>query len=113
MVARWQGVALSGAARVEFAQRAAGLRWQEGSPVRQALTPDKLLAPRRHGDAAVDLWTTFNVVQEQLLRGGDRYLSRSVGYGLRRNRTRPVGGLAEGQKLNKALWALAGEFSAS
>jgi hypothetical protein len=28
-----------------------------------------------------------------------------------RNTTRPVGGLVEGQRLNKALWNLAEEFS--
>jgi hypothetical protein len=109
-VARWQGVQLTQAARVEFAKRAAALRWTADNPVMQALTPEKLLTPVRYGDAATDLWTTFNVVQEHLVRGGDRYLGRTETAGLRRNRTRPVGGLAEGQKLNKALWALAGEF---
>lgn len=79
MVARWQGVTLTPAARLEFARRAAALRWDEGSPVRQALTPDKLLAPRRYGDGSADLWTTFNVVQEHLVRGGDRYSVRAGG----------------------------------
>ena len=75
------------------------------------LSPEKLLAPMRYGDAATDLWTTFNVVQEHLVRGGDRYLGYTQGMGIRRNRTRPVAGLNEGQKLNKALGALAGEFA--
>lgn len=110
-VARWQAIPLSQAARLEFARRAAALRWDASSPILQALTPEKLLSPLRYGDAATDLWTTFNVVQEHLERGGDRYLARSPNVGLRRNRTRPVAGLAEGQKLNKALWALAGTFA--
>lgn len=110
-VARWQAIPLSQAARLEFARRAAALRWDASSPILQALTPEKLLSPLRYGDAATDLWTTFNVVQEHLERGGDRYLARSPNAGLRRNRTRPVAGLAEGQKLNKALWALAGTFA--
>ena len=33
------------------------------------------------------------------------------GMGIRRNTTRPVGGISEGQKLNKSLWELAGEFA--
>lgn len=110
-VAKWQAVQLSQAVRVEFARRAAALRWNAANPVMQALSPEKLLAPVRYGDAATDLWTTFNVVQEHLERGGDRYVARSETTGLRRNRTRPVAGLAEGQKLNKALWALASEFA--
>ena len=70
-----------------------------------------LLTPVRYGDAATDLWTTFNVVQEHLIRGGDRYMGYTAGMGIRRNRTRPVGGLGESQKLNKALWSLASEFA--
>jgi hypothetical protein len=110
-VAKWQAIQLPQVTRVEFARRAAALRWDASNPVMQALSPEKLLTPVRYGDAAADLWTTFNVVQEHLARGGDRYVSRSEVAGLRRNRTRPLAGLAEGQKLNKALWALAGEFA--
>ncbi|MBX3737995.1 MAG: DUF932 domain-containing protein, partial [Candidatus Didemnitutus sp.] len=110
-VAKWQGVQLPQATRVEFAQRAAGLRWDADQPVMKLLSPEKLLTPVRYGDAATDLWTTFNVVQEHLIRGGDRYMGYTAGMGIRRNRTRPVGGLGESQKLNKALWSLASEFA--
>jgi hypothetical protein len=110
-VGRWQAVQLSQTTRVEFARRALALRWDDSQPVTRFLTPEKLLSPVRYGDAATDLWTTFNVCQEHLLKGGDRYLARGDGIGFRRNRTRPVSGLSEGQKLNKALWNLADEFS--
>ena len=62
-VAKWQGVQLPQATRVEFARRAAGLRWDAEQPVMKLLSPEKLLTPVRYGDAATDLWTTFNVVQ--------------------------------------------------
>ncbi len=110
-VAKWQVVQLPQATRVEFARRALALRWDASQPVTRLLNPEKLLAPVRYGDAATDLWTTFNVCQEHLLRGGDRYMGHVEGTGFRRNRTRPVSGLNEGQKLNKALWALADEFA--
>jgi len=110
-VARWQGVQLPQATRVEFARRAAALRWDADQPVMKLLSPEKLLTPVRYGDAATDLWTTFNVIQEHLVRGGDRYLAYTDGMGIRRNRTRPVSGLTEGQRLNKALWSLASEFA--
>lgn len=86
------------------------LRWVADQPVTKLLSPEKLLTPVRYGDAATDLWTTFNVVQEHLVRGGDRYLAYTDGMGIRRNRTRPVASLTEGQRINKALWTLAGEF---
>ncbi|MGC4073961.1 MAG: DUF932 domain-containing protein [Nibricoccus sp.] len=110
-VARWREVQLPYATRLEFAQKAVALRWDPENVVGKLLTPDKLLRPLRYGDAATDLWTTFNVVQEHVVRGGDRYLWNGQGGEVRRNRTRPVGSLSEGQKLNKALWALAGEFA--
>jgi hypothetical protein len=111
VIARWQAVQLPQASRVEFARRAAGLRWDAEQPVMKLMSPEKLLTPVRYGDAATDLWTTFNVVQEHLMRGGDRYMGYTAGMGIRRNTTRPVGGLNEGQKLNKALWSLAAQFA--
>ena len=111
VIARWQSVQLPQPARVEFARRAALLRWDATQPVTRLLSPEKLLTPVRYGDAGTDLWTTFNVLQEHLIRGGDRYTGYTEGMGIRRNTTRPVGGISEGQSLNKALWALAGEFA--
>jgi hypothetical protein len=110
-VVKWQAVQLPQAARIEFARRAAALRWDAAQPVTKLLNPEKLLTPVRYGDAGTDLWTTFNVIQEHLIRGGDRYMGYSAGMGIRRNRTRPVSGLNKGQRINKALWLLAAEFA--
>lgn len=70
------------------------------SPVR----PEQLLVPRRRADAGNDLWTTFNVVQEHLLKGGLR--GRSQGETVRRVRTRAVQSVSEDIRLNRALWTL-------
>ena len=110
-VAKWQNVQLPQATRVEFARRAAALRWNADQPVMKLLSAEKLLTPVRYGDAATDLWTTFNVIQGHLVRGGDRYLGYTEGMGIRRNRTRPVSGLNEGQRINESLWSLASEFA--
>ena len=118
VVARWQGVALTELARDEFARRAIALRWEPEQPPTRLLVPWKLLKPVRYGDSGTDLWTTFNVVQEHLIRGGIDY----AGYvpatpgatfptHFVRNTTRPVTGLAAAQRLNKQLWALAEEFA--
>ncbi len=110
-IARWQSVQLTPLTRHNFAQRAAALRWDAEQPVTRLLGPDELLKPLRYGDDKPDLWTTFNVVQEHLLRGGDRYLGYTANMGIRRNTTRPVGSLTAGQRINKALWQIAEEFS--
>jgi hypothetical protein len=59
-VAKWQGIQLTEAARIEFARRAAALRWNSEQPVMKLLTPTKLLEPLRIGDAGTDLWSVTN-----------------------------------------------------
>jgi hypothetical protein len=57
---------------------------------------------RRPEDRKADLGTTTSVVQEHLLRGGDRGRA-STG---RRTTTRPVESVGEDLRLNRALWTL-------
>ena len=118
VVARWQAVQLSEPERKEFARRATALRWEPEQTATRLIMPHQLLAPVRYGDRATDLWTMFNVVQEHLNRGGVRYAGHIPAAAgavfpthFVRNTTRPVVSLIEGQRLNKALWALAEEFS--
>jgi len=49
-VAKWQSVQLPQATRVEFARRAAALRWDADQPVMKLLSPEKLLTPVRNGE---------------------------------------------------------------
>ena len=70
---------------------------------------EKLLTHRRGDDAAPTLWNTLNVVQENMLDGGQRDYSRRRPDNPRRffGKTRAVKGLDEHVPLNKALWHLA------
>lgn len=113
-IARWQGVILTPAARLEFSRRAVGLRWNADQPVTRLINPSELLAPRRYGDHAADLWVTLNIVQESLLAGGTSYQGLvPSGSSTRhvRNHTRPLRAIREARRLNKQLWTLAEEFS--
>ena len=83
-----------------FANAALQLRWDEDKAPVQA---EQVLRTRRWADNKADLWTTFNRVQENLLKGG---LSGRTTTG-RRTSTRAVGGVNENVKLNRALWSLA------
>jgi len=95
-----------------LARAAFSLKFDESVP----LDPSKLLAHRRYGDEKTDLWTTFNVVEENLTKGGLRYeipagRDESGQYvPRRRQRTREVKSIQEDTKLNKALWTLAEEM---
>jgi hypothetical protein len=89
-----------------FAQAAAQLRWDD--PAAAPIQPEALLRPRRQADRSSDLWSTFNVTQEHLLRGGDQY--RHVSEATRRvsyRQTGEVRSIDETSKLNRALWTLA------
>ncbi|HGL4258947.1 DUF945 domain-containing protein [Burkholderia dolosa] len=67
------------------------------------ITESQLLSPRRFEDRRDDLWTVFNRVQENLTKGGLHGRSRSG----RAMSTRPITGIDENVRLNRALWMLA------
>lgn len=91
-----------------FAEAAHVLRFADADgEVKTPIAATQLLAPRRHADAANDLWTTFNVVQENVIRGGLHGTHRAPGMRPRRVTTRAVNGIDQDVKLNKALWLLA------
>lgn len=96
----WRGITLNGEAKRVYAESAAMLKW-EGQKT-ESLYP-KLLIPKRREDTRDDLWTVFNVVQENLIKGGVRYYDKDID---RRNSTRPVNSVSENTRLNTALWNL-------
>lgn len=106
----WAALKLSRDEAQAFATAAHLLRFGEAEEGEQAhfVTPQQLLAPRRRDDmVANDLWTTFNVVQENAIRGGIRGYRQDPETGnMRRASTREVKGIDQDVKLNRALWLL-------
>ena len=91
-----------------FATAALALRYgerSEGEPP-APITADQLIEARRPQDLGHSLWTTFQRVQENAMRGGQR--GRSVQG--RRMQTRSVGSIDRSVSLNRALWVLAEEM---
>lgn len=85
-----------------FADAALSIKYdEEDSPAPFAAR--ELVRPRRREDTNPDLWTTFNVIQENLVRGG---IAGRTADG-RRTRTREVTAIDSNVKLNRALWTLA------
>lgn len=76
-------------------------------PAKSPIKPEQLLLPRRAADRGDDLWTTLNVVQENVLRGG---LNGSNPTTQRRVTTRKVKSIDRDVKLNRSLWILAEEM---
>ena len=85
-----------------FARAALALKYDDTSaPL--PITEGQILLPRRPEDRHPDLWSVFNRVQENLLKGG-LYGRRANG---QRQRTRAVQGIDQNVRLNRALWLLA------
>ena len=88
--------------QLSFARSALALKYDDPAKA-PPVTEAQVLAPRRVEDDRSDLWATFNRVQEALTKGG---LPSPSANG-RRQRTRPVEGIDQNVKLNRALWMLA------
>ncbi|EBP1553330.1 DUF945 domain-containing protein, partial [Salmonella enterica subsp. enterica serovar Berta] len=69
----------------------------------QPVTATQILTPRRYEDRKDDLWSVFNRIQENLLKGG---LSGRTAKG-KRTHTRAVNGIDGDIRLNRALWVMA------
>jgi Domain of unknown function (DUF932) len=104
-ISRMKAVTLTEDEQLAFAEAAAIVRFGalESAPVR----PRTLLQPRRAEDSSRDVWTTFNTVQENAVKGGQRDHDKRKADGSRMPRTRPVKGIDSNVSLNKALWHLA------
>ena len=115
-VRQMQEIELSPDERGVFAAVAMSLKYDEETIQHTTLEPRQLLARRRYGDEAPDVWTTYNTIQENLTRGGLQYTTpahrdeEGQYVPTRRNRTRGINGIAEDIKLNKALYTLAAEM---
>jgi hypothetical protein len=109
-VQEWQKIELSKSKQTEFAERALSLRFEkaEDSPI----TPVQLLSVRRYSDVGTDLWSVFNRVQENLVRGGICGLNKKDEHGSSQWRTlRKIRGADRNIELNRDLWGIASEYA--
>lgn len=102
----WKTIILSPAEQQFLAEGALNLRYDsEQAPV----LASTLLSSNRYVDNGDDLYTVFNRVQENTIRGGERYRQPESG---RRMRTREVKGIDQNTRPNRELWALAEKMAA-
>jgi hypothetical protein len=107
-ILEWGSIRLSEGERQAFATAALAMRFEGETPVK----PLQLLAPHRREDNTNDLWRTFNVIQENTVRGGIRY-NQPVenSHRVRRMRTREVQSVEGNVAINRGLWVLAQEMA--
>jgi hypothetical protein len=92
----WKSRQTSEDERHAFAIAAAFIRFGEKPPI----DPNKLLVIRRFEDQGQDLWSVYQRIQENVIKGG---LTREDG----RRTTRGIRAIDETVRINKALWRAA------
>ena len=105
---RWKTLTLKPAEQELFARGAHMLRFERDEETDEAKTkiqPRDLLSARRRDDSGADLWSTFNRVQENSIRGVKTWAN--TGTRIERVSSRAVKGIDGDVKLNRALWTLA------
>ena len=75
------------------------------------VTPEQVLRIRRTADTSSDLWTVFNRVQENVIKGGLYGTSKDAHGRTQHRKTREVKGIDQNDTLNRALWRLATEVA--
>ena len=105
-VIRFQNMQLTQEQREKMAEMALGLRWDAG---KAPFAAARLLSVRREADKGTDLWTTFNVIQENITQGQhfSRW-NRVSNPGLRS--TRGLASIDADLSVNRGLWKLAEEL---
>lgn len=105
-VQEWSHIYLSDGQRLGFAESALRARYGDNT-ADWAIDPRKLLTPRRSDDVGSDLWKVFNVIQENVIKGGlgsyKRLENGRIGY----RSVRSVRGVGRNVELNADLWQIA------
>lgn len=99
---KWSSIEMDAKARHAFAVEALALRLSsDRQPENYEI--HEILNPRRKADEAHNLWCTYNVIQENLIKGGFQMNERSA---------RPITNPWQDLQLNKQLWEMAEKFEA-
>jgi hypothetical protein len=103
-IEKWKEIKLDEGTYLQMAEQAAKLRYPNDEVL---VEPSMILQPRRRDDLAQDLFTQWNVIQENLVRGGIPGAWRN---GQERTISQ-VKNIEKSNKLNAQLWKLGEEFA--
>jgi len=108
-VQEWSKIGMTRADQLDFAAAALVTRYDslKDAPVQ----PHEILKVNRAEDQGSDLWSTFNVVQENLIRGGVGSLRQLDNGRIGFRSVRPVRGVGRNVELNADLWRLADSYA--
>lgn len=105
-VGRMMNKVLTDKERIDFIKQSINLRWKTGQ-VPATLDVMSIVHPRREEDMGKDVWSTFNVIQENFVKGGLKYTTNNG----RKTELRGLKNIMAVSQVNTKLWELADTFS--
>jgi len=105
-VNEYKSIHLTNGQRFDFATKAIEMRWGKDS----VIDPESLLKPRRYADENDDLFTTMNVIQEGIVKGGVPYMNMRTN---RLRNSRRITNVARDIGINQELWRMMEAFRVS
>lgn len=115
-IERMGAVTLDGERRLEFARQASDIILGD-SLLRSEFTASQLLTPYRRDDRSLDLWTIFNVIQENAMKGRFKVLKgqpinfRGSSVHWYAEKARAITAVDRVFQVNRELWSLAESFA--
>ena len=111
--AQWSQLKLDREESLAMAEAARAIRFGDADGnVDSPITATQLLTARRREDSERNnLWTNFNVLQENVIRGGLSGVAVNANNVRRNMTTRAINGIDQDVKLNRALWTLANRMA--
>lgn len=100
-----QRISLTESQRIELAMTAMKIRFTEEQ--QELFRPEQLLQARRYDDIGDSLWNTFNIIQENCIKGG---LTGYNANARRRVRSKAISAAAADLSINKKLWEAAIQY---
>jgi hypothetical protein len=97
----WEQIELTPNEQGIFAEAAHEIMYEGKTHI--STKPDQLLTIRRTQDTPSNLWTTFNRIQENVIKGGLPGRAKSG----RRSKTRGVTNIKRDKRLNQSMWGMA------
>lgn len=103
----YKSVTLSASQKITFAKQAMEVKFHN-QKVNNPFEASQLLEVRREEDQKEDLWTVFNVIQENIIKGGISVPASDV---RRKTKTKSIENIQREIQINKALWMLMASFA--
>jgi hypothetical protein len=109
-VTEYKSIALTKNEQVLVAEASLMVRYDDAQLAHYRVDIDKLLLPRRAADAEPTLWNTYNLLQEKLVKGGDRVITDTNQH--QRKKVVGINSVKEDIRVNKALWMIMDRMAA-